>query len=367
MLTLIDRSLVRSYLKAYAVCLVSFLSLYIVVDLFTNLDDFAHRGNGLTGVVGRIASYYGYRVAQIFDRLCEAIVLLAAMFTVAWVQRNNELLPLLSAGVSTRRVVLPVLGSAFAMLTLTVLNQELVIPRISRYLFQDRDDPNGAKEVDVMGGFEPNSIHIEGTKGYRPDKSIKPFYLTIPEAMAGSLLHLSAQEARYIPPGDGPHTGGWLLLGTQPAQLEHWDNPGVLDMIDPGKYFLHTREVNFDVATRNHNWFQYVSTLRLRNELQRPDSNRVAAMAVLFHMRLTRPILGMILVLLGLSVILRDQNRNFFISACLCLVLCAIFFVTCFACRSLGENDYLSPALAAWLPVLLFGPLGFVLFDAVHT
>ena len=45
-------------------------------------------------------------------------------------------------------------------------------------------------------------------------------------------------------------------------------------------------------------------------------------MAVMFHMRLTRPLLGLILVVMGLSIILRDQNRNVFISAGLCLLLC---------------------------------------------
>src|SRR5437762_10039136 len=136
---LLDRLMIYAYLKAYLICLISLLSLYVVVDMFTNIEDFAHGHDGLVPIVKHIGTYYGYKVAQIFDRLCEAIVLLAAMFTVAWMQRNNELLPLLSAGVSTRRVVLPVLGSAFAMLTLTALNQELVIPRISRYLLQDRD------------------------------------------------------------------------------------------------------------------------------------------------------------------------------------------------------------------------------------
>src|SRR5438094_4947354 len=154
-MNLLDRMLVRGYVKAYLVCLASLLSLYVVVDLFTNVEDFAGQAHGMGAFLKHIGNYYGYKITQIFDRLCEAIVLLAAMFTVAMVQRNNELLPLLSAGISTQRVVLPVLGSAFAMLTLTVLNQELVIPRISRYLLQDRDDPNGAKEVDVMGGFEP--------------------------------------------------------------------------------------------------------------------------------------------------------------------------------------------------------------------
>ena len=98
---LIDRQMIRGYFKSYFVCLASLLSLYVVVDLFTNLDDFTHH-NGLWASLLRIFTYYAYKVAQIFDRLCEAIVLLAAMFTVAWMQRNNEQVPLLSAGVSTR-------------------------------------------------------------------------------------------------------------------------------------------------------------------------------------------------------------------------------------------------------------------------
>src|SRR5262245_18837884 len=116
---LIDREMIRSYVKAYVVCLTSLLTLYVVVDLFMNLDDFAQNGRELLQVVHKIVTYYGYRSVQIFDRLCEAIILLAAMFTVAWMQRNNEQVPLLSAGMSTQRIVLPVLGCAAVVLSLT--------------------------------------------------------------------------------------------------------------------------------------------------------------------------------------------------------------------------------------------------------
>ena len=54
-------------------------------------------------------------------------------------------------------------------------------------------------------------------------------------------------------------------------------------------------------------------------------------------------------------------------SSGLCLVLCGVFFAACYACKMLGDNDYINPALAAWLPVLFFGPHALVLFDAVHT
>src|SRR5215471_17796754 len=124
MFKLIDRLLIRNYVKSYVFCLVSLLGLYIVVDLFMNIDDFLRDRHELGATLKHIGLYYARQSTFIFDRLSEAIVLLAAMFTVAWVQRNNELLPLLSAGISTRRMVRPVLLSACLMLGLSVLNQE---------------------------------------------------------------------------------------------------------------------------------------------------------------------------------------------------------------------------------------------------
>lgn len=367
MIKLIDQLLVRNYLKAYIICLVSLLSLFIVVDLFTNLDDFIEQQHGLLPVLKQIGLYYGYRSTQIFDRLCEAIVLLAATFTVALLQRNNELLPLLSAGVPTRRVVRPVLCTACAMLGLSVFNQEIIIPHVAIYLTNPRNDPGGTKDIPVNGAYEPNGIHIEGRIGNRQTGVIHEFFVVVPESMAGSLISLSATEARYIPPQAGEaHSGGWLMTGTKPPGPLEWTSP-VLQMIDPGKFFLKTDQVDFETITRGRGWYYFCSTPRLSKELSRPDSTRLSSMAVLFHMRMTRPLLGIILVLMGLSVILRDQNRHVFISAGMCLALCAVFFAAQFACQQLGEHNYVSPALAAWLPVLSFGPLSFAMFDAIHT
>jgi lipopolysaccharide export system permease protein len=369
MTKLLDRMLTASYVKAYVICLVSMLSLYVVVDLFMHLDDFAESQKGLLPVLLRIGQFYGIRITQIFDRLCEAVVLLAAMFTVAWIQRNNEILPLLSAGVSTRRVVRPVLLSACTFLSLSVVNQELIIPRVANSLINNHDDPAGEREVAVQGAREPRGILIEGTTANRAEMTVKEFNCIIEERITqGNLISLHARQARYIPPEPGkPRTGGWLLTGTQPAQLPDGPHADVLEMIDDGKFFLKTQDTDFDAVVRSHNWFMFTSTPRLYRELQRADSPRLASMAVVFHMRLTRPILGLFLVFMGLSVILRDQNRNVFISAGMCLALCAVFFAMTFMCKHLGDNEYLTPALAAWLPVLVFGPVSFVLFDAIHT
>jgi lipopolysaccharide export system permease protein len=370
MTSLLDRQLIYSYLKAYLICLVSLLGLYVVVDLFMNIDDFAGQGGGLGGALKHIATYYGIQLTVIFDRLCEVIALLAAMFTIAWVQRNNELVPLLSAGVSTQRVVRPVLFASCLMLGLSVVNQELIIPRLGNVIMFARDDPDGEREMLVTATYDTNRIVLSGSTAVRHEKLVKDFGCNIPEDIGpGTPLHLRAKEARYVPrdPERPSRTGGWMLTGTKPGELERWSRTEILEPVAPGKYFLYTEAVDFDTLTRDRKWFHRAPTLQIYQELGRVESNRLASMAVLFHMRLTRPILGIILVFLGLSVILRDQNRNVFISAGLCLGLCALFFAAGLGCKYLGEKEFLSPALAAWLPVLFFGPLAFVMFDAVHT
>jgi lipopolysaccharide export system permease protein len=361
----IDWLLIKGYFKAYLICLVSLLSLYIVVDLFMHLDDFVtNNARGLKDIIVRVSAYYGYRIPQLFDRLCEAIVLLAAMFTVAMMQRNNEHLPMLSAGVPTQRIVAPVLGCACFMICLSVLNQELLIPKIGWKLNLDRNDPDGVREVAVRHGFESNLIHIEGDRADRKEMTVKKFRCAIPETVAGSQIHITAREAHYVP-GKEPQHGTWELKGCTPDNLAAI--PDVLEVKDIGRYVLHTRNVDFESLTRDTRWFQNASTLRLYEELQRPESMRLAAIAVLFHTRLTRPLLGMVLVLMGLAIILRDTNRNVILSSGMCVVLCGVFFVACHTCKTLGDYEILGPALAAWLPVLGFGPFAIVMFDAVQT
>jgi lipopolysaccharide export system permease protein len=376
MLKIIDRQMIRGYFKAYFVCLTSLLSLYVVVDLFTNLDSFAKPGQPLLDTVSNIATYYGFNTFLYFDRLCEVIVLLAAMFTVALMQRNNEQMPLLSAGVSTRRLVAPVLGCACVMLVLAVLNQELVIPRLGDTLNRPRDDPAGDKPLQVHGRFDRNGIHYTAGSATRNGMVVRDLSVVVPEKLTGTMLRLEAQQAKYTPLGG--RKGKWELTGTQtfPADIDSiWNDPKTLEVIDKGvpekpsgRYILYTTDVDFDTLTREaSSWFQRVSTWQLFDELENSDSPKLTPMAVLFHQRLTRPIIGVLLVFLGLSVILRDQNRNVIISSGMCLVLCAVFFGAQYTCKMLGDNDIIIPALAAWLPVISFGPFGIVLFDAVHT
>jgi lipopolysaccharide export system permease protein len=351
------------------------MGLFIVVDLFMNLEDFTAGAEDFASVVTYIAKFYGYKSFQIFDHLCESVVLLAGTFTVAWMQRNNELLPLLSAGVPTQRVVRPVLFCACGMMVLASVNQEFGLSSIDAFMMENRRNADGAKETDVKGEFDLNGILVSGRTVVKKEGLIKDFDAIIPARLGhNSITHVKAKEAYFIAEKpDDKRSGGWLLKQATVSGQTDWpdDDDEPLKPLGDGSYFLRTKDVDLDTVIRVKNWHLYLPTWRILKELDRPGNTQHASLAVVFHSRMTRPIMGMILVILGLSVILRDQNRNVFISAGMCLGIAAIFFTTIFACQGLGKDElasqYVSPALAAWLPVIIFGPLALVMYDAVHT
>ena len=365
-MTTLDRLYFVGYFRSYLIVLVSLLSLYIVLDLFTNLDDFSGRGFG--ALVGHVLRYYSTRVAQIFDRMSEFITLLAAVFTVAWMQRSNELLPQLSAGISTQRVMRPILLGALLTIALGPLNAEFHIPAVSEDLLAQRSDLDRERPTEVKGGYDSNGVHLEGGRAYWNEQKVEMLYVTLPTDSPTGMLHITAREAKYVPPSKDPLTGGWQLYQTQFTREPPAESlPPYLTRVTYGQYFLKTRELDFETVTRSANWYLFASTPELRRLLAKPDAKRQPAVATLFHMRLTRPLVGAVLVLMGLSVILRDQNRHVFINAGICLILCAVSYACVYGCKYLGDHDFIAPALAAWLPVLILGPLSFALFDAVHT
>jgi lipopolysaccharide export system permease protein len=365
-ITTLDRMVLVSFFRSYAIVWTSLVSLYVVIDLFTHLDAYVNRPGGFPAVARHIVTYYGYRLPQVFDLLAEPIALLAATFTVSWMQKNNEMLPQLSAGIPTRRIIRPVLLGAAVTIAFAPLNTELVIPAVADELMASRDDPEGSKAQILMGAYDTSGVHLEGMAGFRKAMRIEKFFATFPENSPSGMVHLTAEEAIYVPPGDGPLTGGWMLVNTTPDTFPG-SPPTNLTVLGTGRCFLKVDTADFDTVSRGGTWYVFASTTRLREMLGGVEPRRQVKLAVLFHTRLTRPLVGVLLVLLGVSVILWNPSRHVILSAGLCLVIGVGFYACVLGCKALGDADYISPPLAAWLPVMVYGPLAVVSFDAIHT
>ena len=88
---IIDRYLLRQFAHVFVICFVSLTGLYVMLDAFSHLDDFMRYAETQGSLLVVLSEYYFYKSIGFFERLSGVISLIAAMFTVAWIQRHNEL------------------------------------------------------------------------------------------------------------------------------------------------------------------------------------------------------------------------------------------------------------------------------------
>lgn len=88
---------------------------------------------------------------------------------------------------------------------------------------------------------------------------------------------------------------------------------------------------------------------------------------VKIHRRLAFPLANVILLLLGFPLVLRGFSRSLIVGVTAAIVIAAGYLLVDTLCSGLGNQGRLPPMLAAWLPVLFFGALGYTLFVNIEN
>lgn len=369
-LLIVDRYLLWQFVKSFIICFVSLNGLYIIIDGFGNLDEFINYGKTHGGLLKVMGEYYGYRSLSFFDSTSHILTLIAAMFTVTWIQRHQELTALEAAGIPRSRVIRPLIGAACVIaFAVSVVNREFLIPTVRPSLSHNAQDLGGSSgkpllprydhETDVLLGGAGSKLYADTQRIHKPD-----FYL--PPGLDRYGAHLTAENAFYRPAQDGL-PAGYLFQGVdkptgldKEPSLKMGDLPVVLTARDfptlAAGECLVASNVSFEHLEGGSSWMAFSSTAELMRGLRNRSLDFGAEERMAIHSRMVKPVLDLVLIFLGLPLILSRSNRNVFVAIGLCLALVSAFMLVVFACRYLGSSYWFEPALAAWLPLMIFVP-----------
>jgi lipopolysaccharide export system permease protein len=371
---IIDRYLLRQFVKTFLICFLSLVGIVIVFDLFTNLDEFVDAGKTAGGVMPFIGRYYAFQTIGFFDRIGGLLALVSAMFTVSWIQRNNEMIALMAAGVSRFRVLLPIICAVAVVSVILAANRELLMPRFRHELSLGSKDPGGKKPQGLAPRYDcRTNVLLGGKSSFADEQRIEEPRFRMPPSLAAYAVELTADNAYYKAPckaADGDRPGGYLFkgvrrpknLGTRPSLPV--GSPPVL-MTSHDTPWLKTNEcfvvseVDFDQLTGGKSLTQLSSTVQLIQGLRNPSLGYGAKERVAIHARIVQPLLDMTLLFLGLPLIVARENRNVFVAMGICMVVTTAFTLVVAGVQSLGAVSYwfFTPSLAAWVPLMLFVPL----------
>jgi lipopolysaccharide export system permease protein len=378
---IIDRYLLRQYIQTFVICFLSLMGLYVVIEVTTNLGAFLRAGPKVGGVLPLIVQFYSTRWILLFEHTSGVLAMVSAMFTIAWIQRHNEMTALMAAGVSRMRVLAPIIAAVAVVSLLSAANREALIPRYRSELSLTPQDPLGERNKDFSPRYDEQTIVLLGGKGVEVARKriVRPNFdlRQAPEELRRHGDSLSADSATYLPP-QGNRPGGYLFeavrspknldvrpslyLDKKPILITYRDAP---DWLKPGQCFF-ASEMDFDQLIQGDVFVKFASTGQLISALHNPSLGYGADVRVAIHSRIIKPLLDMTLLFLGLPFLVTRESRSVFLAMGVSMAIAVAFILSQIALQWMGGIYLLKPPeLAAWAPLMLFVPLAVGMADSL--
>jgi lipopolysaccharide export system permease protein len=379
-LGILDLYALRFFFSSYLICFVTLVLLILLGDTFDKLDRFL---SAKTPWWRALPRYYAGQIPLIVERFAAFVTLAGAMFAVARLERNNEILPMKAGGISIFRAMAPILAAATLLGGISILDTEIAIPQLADLIRETtRYEKRSAIRPGILRDAAGNTLYAEA---YEPAERRLHWVSFREYDPAGRELRAwHAETATWVPTKG--RRGYWLLEDgvvreareSAPREVPAGGPPRVeqqrigrgrpRDPAAPGKSEgrpIATTIRPIDIESLGER-VSLLSFQDLRDQFKR--QSYLLRLHVQIHARIAAPLAHPILCLLGLPFVLRASGRRSVFFGVLALIaICAAFFVTNFIFQDLGSDGVISPMAAVWVPTVAFALLGIALFARVPT
>ncbi len=354
---LLDRYVVRYFLQAYLYCILGFVSIWFIFDISDNLSTF------LDERVSRslIAKYYLTQAPQILVILLPVALLLALLFCLGRMSRSNEIVSMLTAGVSLPRLIAPLILIGLVTTGISTFLNYSLAPHAEYAHKTVLEDPKSRRQqfgllAQIFRNRTDNRTWF--IQQFKPGENVfKNVHIVQQDETDNIVTNYIAGTAVYH-----PETKIWDL---QDAKIINYDSAGNITKMDESESFLieHWSETPFRLGSANLR-AEYLSLPELQDYLafnsDFPET-LLAPFATHWHYRLALPWACLVITFIAAPLGIGFSRRGVFSSVAAAIVLVfSMNFVT-HLFLALGEGSRIPTWAAAWTPNVIFGAIGLVL------
>jgi len=362
----LDKYIAKNFLIGYVISLFVLVGLRIIVDLFVNIDEFTeHRDLAAAEVIKNIFTYYGLNSTLYFRDFAGFITVIAAVFSLGKMVRNNEFVAMMASGVSLKRLIMPIIVLALMLTALLVADQELIIPSLADKLVRSEDDLPGRESYDVWFISDSNGSLI---CSQRFD-------------VATSTLHSPTILIRKR----SEHLNIWQLVGKISAeravynyQLGKWElvngrfiKKDAASKAEKIRFFPSDIKPK-DIPVRRKSKYKTLLSSRQLAELAR-QKTKIKNLAQLYsqrHFRITEPVINLLMLMVCLPILICRDPKQMKSAVMISFIMAGFCSMVTFTCKMFATEvvfDRVIPELWPWVPVFIFLPIAFVELDSMKT
>jgi len=354
---LLDRYVLRNFLPAYFYCIAGFISIWFIFDMSDNISTFLDQRTPRS----LIATYYLTQLPQVLVLLLPISLLLALLFALGRMSRSNEIVSMLTAGVSLFRLLAPLLTMGLLTAVASVLLNYSLAPHAEYARKKLLGDQNSVRrQMGLWAQIFRNRTDARTwfIQHFRPGENIfDNVQILQQDAQDNIVTDYIATRVLYH-----PDTRAWEL---QLARVMSYDASGnITRTMDYESLTISDwSETPYRLSSANLR-AEYLSVPELRDYLQYNSdfpTILLAPFATHLQYRWALPWTCLVIAFIATPLGVGYSRRGILASVAVAIVLVfAMNFVT-HLFLALGEGARIPTWAAAWFPIALFGALGLML------
>lgn len=356
-LSRLDVYLIKKFLGTYFFSIALIISIAVVFDFNENIDKFTTSNAPWKGI---IFEYYINFIPYFSNLFSPLFVFISVIFFTSKLAENSEIIAMMAAGVSFKRLMRPYMISAAIIAVMTFLLGAYVIPKGSvtrlnfENLYKRKKKVEFAQNVQLQvdKGVVAYIEHFDG-------RSKTGYHFSLDKFVDKKLVsHLTAASVTYDTLSDERYH--WTIRNYTLRELK-----GMREYITRGSEIdsIIAMEPSDFLLTRNQQETLTSPELKeyILKQRERGSSN-VKPFEVEYHKRFATSFASFILTIIGLSLSARKRKGGMGLYLGIGLALSASYILFQTVSATFAINADWPPMLAAWVPNILFAVIAFVLY-----
>lgn len=358
---LVDKYLLRELMGSLTYCLLAFLMIIIINELFHDM----HRILDAKPPMSLILRFYACSLAPAMQYLLPASLMLATLYTLYRLTRNNELVAMRASGISIYRIMVPFLGvGLFASLGSIALN-ELWIPRAMEWSNEIRVNRYQPLATNAVGqcvylNVDDSRQWIINEFDTKHPGRLRSVEVTQESADGGRLSLVTADRADCL-------DGQWWFYGPKIQRFGPTDNPiGSAEFLGAhGDSVVEMLEYNerpsvFVSTVRSWEFLNVVEMYRFLASHDELSERARAEKRYSLHSHLAMPWACFIVILFAIPAGARTGRQGMMSAVFTALALMAGFYALSQMGLIVGSIGVVPPWVGAWLSNVVFSIVGIV-------
>jgi lipopolysaccharide export system permease protein len=359
-LKLLDKYILKEFLKILVITVLSFIALFLIVDFFDKIRMFLSNNAS----VSQIASYFVYSIPMIISYIFPPAVLLATLMTFSSLSKFNEITAMKANGINVYRISLPLIIFAAMAAVFLFYFSELISPasvQKTEYIVKVE-----VQKQKTLGFFKQNEIWYHGEnavynfKMFDVDKdTIRGVTINYLNPDFTLMSRIDAQSAEW-------KNNQWVFYNLLITRFDNNNNP-VLEWSKEKVINIPEKPNDFKVMQKDVEKMGYFELSKYVKKI-RLEGYDVTKYLVELQGKIAFPMVILIMVFIAVPFSLRSERSGGVMQSIgLGIFIGFSYWIVHAFCMSLGRSEILPVFLAAWGANILFAALAAVLFYRVHT